>query len=40
MFPLRLIWLTPVFTFVGGGEVTALTMVYAMVADVTEEAQR
>ena len=38
--PLRLIWLTPVLTLIGGGEVTVLTMVYAMVADVTDEAQR
>ena len=40
VFPLRLIWLTPVFTLIGGGEVTVLTMVYAMVADVSPAAQR
>jgi len=40
VFPLRLILLTPIFSLIGGGDVTTITMAYAMVADVTEEAQR
>ncbi|KAK0649758.1 major facilitator superfamily domain-containing protein [Cercophora newfieldiana] len=40
VFPLRLIWLTPILSLIGGGEVTVATIVYAIVADVTDESNR
>ena len=32
--PLRMIWATPVFQFIGGGSQTATAMAYAMITDV------
>jgi len=40
IFPLRLIWLGPIFRAVGGGDSVAAAAIYAIAADVTTEANR
>jgi hypothetical protein len=40
LFNVRFIWLAPILTIIGGGEVMILTMLYAMLADVVTEGQR
>jgi hypothetical protein len=39
-FPLRLIWLSPVFQIIGGGGAVIQSMVYAAISDVSTEANR
>jgi hypothetical protein len=36
----RLLWLTPVFTLIGGGEAVGSMMFYAIGSDVTPQAKR
>ncbi|KAH8649270.1 major facilitator superfamily domain-containing protein [Xylariales sp. PMI_506] len=38
-FPLRLTWLAPLFLLIGGGIMVTITMIYAIVADVSTEAE-
>ena len=40
VFPLRLIWLAPIFQAVGGGTVVAVTMIFTMVSDVVTQEDR
>lgn len=39
-FPLRLIWVAPIFRLIGGGDTVATAAIFAIVADVTTEASR
>jgi len=39
-FPLKLIWLSPMFTLIGGGQAVTNMMFYAIGNDVTTEANR
>ena len=36
----RLLWLTPIFTLIGGGEVVASMMFFAIGSDITPPAKR
>lgn len=38
--PLRLVWLSSLFSLIGGGESVMSAMVFAMAADVANEGQR
>jgi hypothetical protein len=38
--PVRLLWLSPVFTLIGGGEVVGSMMFYAIGSDITPQARR
>jgi hypothetical protein len=38
--PIRLLWLCPIFTLVGGGEVVGSMMFYAIGSDITPQARR
>lgn len=38
--PLRLVWLAPIFLFIGGGEGVAGMIFYAVGCDVTTESNR
>ncbi|KAF7597002.1 hypothetical protein BBP40_011368 [Aspergillus hancockii] len=40
LFPLRLVWLSPVFTFIGGGAPVMFSMILAMIADLMPENER
>ena len=40
VFPLRLIWATPIFLVIGGGGGVAGSLVYAILADVFPPAER
>jgi hypothetical protein len=40
IFPVRMIWLSSAFSIIGGGMSVAQTMVYTLLADVTEESSR
>ncbi|CAG8949801.1 hypothetical protein HYFRA_00004125, partial [Hymenoscyphus fraxineus] len=40
VLPLRLIWLSPLFTFIGGGEAVAAMIFYAIACDITTETAR
>lgn len=39
-FPLRVIWLAPLFRLIGGGDAVAATMVLATLADIYTEQDR
>lgn len=39
-FPVRLVWIGPLFFVIGGGEAVAQNMIFAMVSDITTEATR
>lgn len=38
--PVRLLWLSPIFTLIGGSEVVASMMFYAIGSDITPQARR
>ncbi len=38
--PIRLLWLSPIFTLIGGGEVVTSMMFYAIGSDITPQARR
>ncbi len=38
--PLRLVWISPIFTFIGGGEAVANMVFFAMGSDITTDEQR
>jgi hypothetical protein len=40
IFPLRLIWLSPVFQIIGGGGTVIQSVIYAIISDVSTEANR
>lgn len=39
-FPLRLIWLNPAFQIIGGGSGVIQSTIYALISDVSTEANR
>lgn len=40
ILPIRLIWLAPLFIFIGGGHATMGSVFYAIGSDITTEANR
>jgi hypothetical protein len=40
VFPLRLIWVTPVFQIIGGGNSVIVSMLFTMIADVSPAEDR
>lgn len=40
IFPLRLVWLAPVFTVIGGGAPVMFSVILTMIADVMPENER
>lgn len=40
VLPIRLIWLCPLFIFIGGGEAVAAMMFFAIGSDITTESNR
>ena len=40
LVPVRLLWCSPIFMFIGGGNGVLLSMIFVMVTDVVESGQR